>query len=139
MFSLLISILFFILHFELSRPSINSCAVYLIIQECNRVGSDRHNLCWSHTNYFKEIFMDKLELDRKKAPAWFWLALVLLVLTSIILYMIFTHDGRDDQRNTEKKTTLIDWDLADPTIGIWLIPFSVAVFSLHPHEFLTMV
>ena len=68
-------------------------------------------------NQLKKVFMDKLELDRKKAPAWFWLALVLLVLTSIILYMIFTHDGRDDQRNTEKKTTLIDWDLADPILG----------------------
>ena len=54
--------------------------------------------------------MDKFEVDRKKAPAWFWIAVVLLVLASIILYIIFTNDGRDDQRNTEKKITLIDPD-----------------------------
>ena len=60
--------------------------------------------------------MDELELDRKRAPAWFWLALVLLVLASIILYIIFTHDGRDDQRNTEKKITLIDPEFVDPTL-----------------------
>ena len=67
--------------------------------------------------------MDKLELDRKRAPAWFWLALVLLVLVSIILYIIFTHDGRDDQRNTEKKTTLINPDFADPYPVYFLMNF----------------
>ena len=67
--------------------------------------------------------MDKLELDRKRAPAWFWLALVLLVLASIILYIIFTHDGRDDQRNMEKKTTLIDPAFADPPLLV-VFPFT---------------
>jgi len=52
--------------------------------------------------------MDKFELDRRRAPAWFWIAVALLVLASIIMYIIFTHDGRDDQRNVEKKTTLIN-------------------------------
>jgi hypothetical protein len=52
--------------------------------------------------------MDKFELDRKKVPAWYWIAIVLLLLVSIIIYIISTHDGRDDQRNVEKKTTLID-------------------------------
>jgi len=44
---------------------------------------------------------------KKRAPAWFWIALALIVIASVIAYIIFQNDNRKDQINTEKQTTFL--------------------------------
>lgn len=44
---------------------------------------------------------------KKQAPAWFWIALALIVIASVIAYVIFQNDNRKDQINTEKQTTFL--------------------------------
>lgn len=52
--------------------------------------------------------MYDIKMDAKKrAPAWFWIALALIVIASIIVYIIFQNDNRTDQVNTEKQTTFL--------------------------------
>ncbi|HEU4858879.1 MAG TPA: hypothetical protein VFT15_03545 [Chitinophagaceae bacterium] len=52
--------------------------------------------------------MDDIKMDgKKRAPAWFWIALALIVVASIIAYIIFQNDNRTDQVNTERQTTFL--------------------------------
>ena len=52
--------------------------------------------------------MDDIKMDgKKRAPAWFWIALALIVIASVIAYIIFQNDDRKDQINTEKQTTFL--------------------------------
>lgn len=52
--------------------------------------------------------MYDIKMDgKKRAPAWFWIALALIVIASIIVYIIFQNDNRTDQVNTEKQTTFL--------------------------------
>lgn len=56
----------------------------------------------------KTLLMDDIKMDGKKqAPGWFWIALALIVIGSIIAYIIFQNDNRTDQVNTEKQTTSV--------------------------------
>jgi hypothetical protein len=50
--------------------------------------------------------MYDLKMDgHQRAPAWFWLSLVLLIVATIIFYIIVNND-RSGQVNTEKRGTL---------------------------------
>jgi bacteriorhodopsin len=52
--------------------------------------------------------MYDIKMDgKKRAPAWFWIALALIVIASIIAYIVFQNDNRKDQLNTEKQTTFL--------------------------------
>ena len=52
--------------------------------------------------------MEDIKMDgKKRAPAWFWIALALIVIASVIAYIIFQNDNRKDQINTEKQTTFL--------------------------------
>lgn len=52
--------------------------------------------------------MYDIKMDgKKRAPAWFWIALALIVIASIIAYIVFQNDNRKDQVNTEKQTTFL--------------------------------
>ena len=52
-------------------------------------------------------YMYDLKMDgHQKAPAWFWISLVLLVVATIIFYL-FVNDDRSGQLNTEKQTGFI--------------------------------
>lgn len=52
--------------------------------------------------------MYDIKMDgKKRAPSWFWVALALIVIASIIAYIIFQNDNRTDQVNTEKQTTFL--------------------------------
>lgn len=40
---------------------------------------------------------------KRKAPTWFWLTLLIILVTAIVVYFVTRNDGRTDQINTEEK------------------------------------